>query len=127
MKLLLDSHTLLWWLDDSPRLGSRARSAIVEATVVAVSLATIWEIAIKIGLGKLSVDLRDLLVNISRDGFDLLPVTPSDCLAVAALPRHHGDPFDRMLIVQAREQGMTLLSDDRSFTAYEVTTFPAGR
>ena len=124
MKLLLDSHTLLWWLDDSPRLGNRARSAIADATVVAVSLATIWEIAIKVGLEKLSVDLRDLLVNISRDGFDLLPVTSSDCLAVAALPRHHGDPFDRMLIAQAQSDGLVIVTADPAFAAYDVDVLP---
>ena len=76
MNLLLDSHALLWWLDDSPRLGPAARTAIGSAASVAVSLASVWEIAIKAGLGKLSVDLDELLANVRRDGFDLLRSPP---------------------------------------------------
>ena len=87
-----------------------------------MSVATIWEICIKAGLGKLAVDLPELLENLARDGFELLPITCADCLAVSALPHHHGDPFDRMLIVQARDRGLTLLSDDRNFAGYEVMT-----
>ena len=126
MNLLLDSHALLWWLDDSPRLGPAARTAIGSAASVAVSLASVWEIAIKAGLGKLSVDLDELLANVRRDGFDLLPLTAADCLAVARLPHRHGDPFDRMLIAQARERGLTLVSDDRNFAAYEVGVVGCG-
>lgn len=120
MRLLLDSHALLWWLDDSPRLGSQARATIASAASVAVSMASIWEIAIKAGLGKLAVDVGELLDNVGRDGFELLPITAADCLAIARLPRHHGDPFDRMLIVQARARDLTLVSDDLSFAAYHV-------
>ena len=121
MRLLLDSHALLWWLDDSPRLGSQARAMIANAASVAVSMASIWEIAIKAGLGKLAVDVGELIDNVGRDGFELLPITAADCLAVARLPRHHGDPFDRMLIAQARARDLTLVSDDASFTAYQVS------
>ena len=121
MRLLLDSHALLWWLDDSPRLGSQARAMIANAASVAVSMASIWEIAIKAGLGKLAVDVGELLDNVGRDGFELLPITAADCLAIARLPRHHGDPFDRMLIAQARARDLTLVSDDANFTAYQVS------
>lgn len=121
MNLLLDSHTLLWWLDDSPRLGSRARAMIAGAASVAVSMASIWEIAIKAGLGKLTVDLDELIDNVGRDGFELLPITAADCVAITRLPRHHGDPFDRMLIAQARARDLTLVSDDASFAAYRVS------
>lgn len=126
MNLLLDSHTLLWWLDDSPRLGSRARAMIAGATSVAVSMASIWEIAIKAGLGKLTVDLDELIDNVGRDGFELLPITAADCAAIARLPRHHGDPFDRMLIAQARARDLTLVSDDASLAAYRVPIAACG-
>jgi PIN domain nuclease of toxin-antitoxin system len=126
MNLLLDSHALLWWLDDNPRLGPAARAAIGSAASVAVSLASIWEIAIKVSLGKLSVDLEELLANVRRDGFDLLPITAADCLAVARLPHHHGAPFDRMLIAQACERGLTLVSDDRNVAAYGITALGCG-
>ena len=117
MRLLLDSHALHWWLDDSPRLGPRARAMIAGAVSVAVS---IWEIAIRAGLGELAVDVDELLDNVGRDGFELLPVTAADCLAISRLPRHRGDPFDRMLIGQARARDLTLLSDDASFAACRV-------
>jgi PIN domain nuclease of toxin-antitoxin system len=120
VRLLLDSHALLWWMNDSTRLGASARRAIGDAAGVAASLATVWEIAIKAGLGKLSVGLPELLANIARDGFEVVPVTAADCLAVAGFPRHHGDPFDRMLIAQARGRGLALLSDDPSFAPYGV-------
>jgi PIN domain nuclease of toxin-antitoxin system len=120
MRLLLDSYALLWWLDDSPRLGPQAGAMIAGAASVAVSMASIWEIAIRAGLGELAVDVGELLDNVGRDGFELLPVTAADCLAIARLPRHHGDPFDRMLIGQARARDLTLLSDDPSFAACRV-------
>ena len=126
MRLLLDSHALLWWLDDSQRLGPRARAMIDNAASVAVSMASIWEIAIKAGIGKLTVDLDEMLANVGRDGFELLPITAADCRAIARLPRHHGDPFDRMLIAQARARGLTLLSDDANFAAYQVATESCG-
>jgi PIN domain nuclease of toxin-antitoxin system len=120
MNLLLDSHALLWWMDDNPRLGPAAREAIGGAGNVSVSMVSIWEIAIKAGLGKLSVDVDELLANVRRDGFGLLPITAADCLAIVRLPRHHGDPFDRMLVAQAHGRGLTLVSDDRNFAAYGV-------
>jgi PIN domain nuclease of toxin-antitoxin system len=126
MNLLLDSRALLWWMDDNPRLGPAVREAIGRAASVAVSLVSIWEIAIKSSLGKLTVDLNELLANVCRDGFDLLPVTAADCLAVTRLPHRHGDPFDRMLIAQARERGLTLVSDDRNFAAYELGVVGCG-
>ncbi|HEX6015179.1 MAG TPA: type II toxin-antitoxin system VapC family toxin [Geminicoccaceae bacterium] len=94
MNLLLDSHALLWWMDDNPRLGPTARKMICGAASISVGSASIREIAIKTSLGKLSVDVDELLANIRRDGFDLLPITAADCLAVARLPRHYDDPFD---------------------------------
>lgn len=120
MNLLLDSHALLWWLGDHVRLGPAAREAIRAASTVAVSTASLWEIAIKTGLGKLRADPAEILLHLDRDGFEILAITPEDCLAVAHLPLHHGDPFDRMLVVQARSRGLTIVSDDARMTAYDV-------
>jgi PIN domain nuclease of toxin-antitoxin system len=97
VRLLLDSHVLLWWLADSPRLGDPARRAIAEpASDVLVSAASIWEIAIKQALGRIDApaDLADRVA----DGFDELPISWTHARRAEALPRHHDDPFDRVLI-----------------------------
>ena len=122
MTLLLDTHVLLWWLADDPRLTPAMREAIADpATSVVVSAASAWEAAIKAAVGKLRVPdgLREELV---RHGFDELPVTVEDGLAAGALPRHHSDPFDRMLIAQAARRQFVLLTADRRFSDYDVLT-----
>ncbi len=125
MKLLLDAHTLLWWLADDPGLAGEARSAIAsESNEVLVSAATIWEIAIKRSIGKLTAPdgLVDMLAEV---GFEELPITGFDAERAAALPRHHRDPFDRMLVAQASRIGAVVVTRDRAFTPYEVATLPA--
>ena len=122
MTLLLDTHVLLWWLADDPRLTPAMREAIADpATSVVVSAASAWEAAIKAAVGKLRVPdgLREELV---RHGFDELPVTVEDGLAAGALPRHHSDPFDRMLIAQAARRQFVLVTADRRFSGYDVLT-----
>ena len=122
MTLLLDTHVLLWWLADDPRLTPAMRESIADpATSVVVSAASAWEAAIKAAVGKLGVPdgLREELV---RHGFDELPVTVEDGLAAGALPRHHSDPFDRMLIAQAAGRQFVLLTADRRFSDYDVLT-----
>ena len=122
MTLLLDTHVLLWWLADDPRLTPAMREAIADpSTSVVVSAASAWEAAIKAAVGKLRVPdgLREELV---RHGFDGLPVTVEDGLAAGALPRHHSDPFDRMLIAQAARRQFVLLTADRRFSDYDVLT-----
>ena len=122
MTLLLDTHVLLWWLTDDPRPTPAMREAVADpATSVAVSAASAWEAAIKAAVGKLRVPdgLRDELV---RHGFDELPVTVEDGLAAGALPRHHSDPFDRMLIAQAARRQFVLVTADRRFSDYGVLT-----
>jgi PIN domain nuclease of toxin-antitoxin system len=120
--LLLDTHVLLWWLADDPRLTPAMREAIADpSSSVVVSAASAWEAAIKAAVGKLRVPdgLRDELV---RHGFDELPVTVEDGLAAGALPRHHSDPFDRMLIAQAARRQFVLVTADRRFSDYDVLT-----
>lgn len=123
--LLLDTHALLWWLADDPALSAEARRAIGDAdTQVAVSSASAWEIAIKRALGKL-VAPDDLEEQIDANGFVPLPITISDALSAGDLPRHHDDPFDRMLAAQALSRGLTVVTRDRRFAAYRVDVLSA--
>jgi PIN domain nuclease of toxin-antitoxin system len=120
--LLLDTHVLLWWLAEDDRLTPTMREAIADPTTpVVVSAASAWEMAIKAGLGKLTVP-GDLAGELGRQGFDELPVTVADGVAAGALPRHHTDPFDRMLIAQAARRRFVLVTADRRFTDYDVLT-----
>ena len=122
MTLLLDTHILLWWLFGDPKLTPAMREAIMDPTsAVAVSAVTAWEIAIKAALGKLAVPDR-LAQQLHDEGFDELPITVEDGLAAGALPRHHGDPFDRMLIAQAARRRLVVVTADRRFADYDVLT-----
>ncbi len=122
MTLLLDTHVLLWWLADDPRLTPAMREAIADpSTSVMVSAASAWETAIKAAVGKLTVP-DGLQQELKRQGFDELPVTVEDGLAAGALPRHHSDPFDRMLIAQAARRRFVLVTADRRFVDYDVLT-----
>lgn len=123
MNLLLDTHVLLWWLDDSPGLGAGARQMIIQAPEVFVSAASIWEIAIKYGIGRLTLpEPPDVCLprELERTGFRILPVSCDHALAAGRLPWHHKDPFDRMLIAQAATEGMVLVTSDRWVEAYGV-------
>lgn len=124
MKLLLDTHVLLWWLDDDARLGSAARAAIAEAEHVVVSAASAWEIGIKQAIGRLTGP-RDLVEEISGNGFVALDISVRHALAAASLPLHHRDPFDRMLVAQAVLEGLTLVTRDQRLAAYGAGWLPA--
>ena len=119
MKLLLDTHAVLWWQRDDRRLGAAARRAIATADIVWVSAASGWEATIKMARGRLRLD-EPLHVLIAADDFSELPVTLAHASALAALPPHHADPFDRVLVAQARVEGATLVSHDRAFEPYGV-------
>jgi PIN domain nuclease of toxin-antitoxin system len=118
MRLLLDTHIFLWLTADSPLLNSHARSLIVDASSVYVSSVTIWEAAIKTRIGKLTVDLDDLLLEIEKCGFQDLPVLGRHAAGVARLPLLHRDPFDRLLVAQAISETMRLLTADARLAAY---------
>ncbi len=121
MKLLLDSHTYLWWLADRPELSPAARAAVADpANMVLVSAATIWEIEIKRALGRLEAGSSDLVAEIEANRFGELPVTGRHAAAAARLPRHHNDPFDRMLIAQSQVEGLACVTRDPAFEAYGV-------
>ena len=119
MRLLLDTHALLWWLADDDRLGRSARDAIADADVVVVSAVSAWEIAIKQAVGKLTGP-RDLAGEIRANGFTELPVTSAHALAAGELPPHHSDPFDRMLVAQARLEDLTLVTRDPRLAEYGI-------
>ncbi|MGI9119067.1 MAG: type II toxin-antitoxin system VapC family toxin [Acidimicrobiales bacterium] len=126
MILLLDTHILLWWLGDDPTLPPRAAEAITDSeTSVAVSAATAWEIAIKRAAGRLEAP-EDLLDALEANHFAALAITASHAIAAGGLPLHHGDPFDRMLIAQARTEGLTLVSVDDRMAGYDVDLLPLG-
>lgn len=125
MILLLDAHALLWSLTDNATLRDETREAIASpANDVLVSAATVWELAIKRQLGKLEAP-DDLVGAIEATQFVGLPVTLSDAESAAALPRHHADPFDRMLVAQAQRVGATLVTRDPAFAAYGIDVLPA--
>jgi len=120
MRLLLDTHVLLWWLADDHRLSAEHRVLIADASnVVLASAMTIAEIAIKASLGKLEAP-DDLLPTLETGGFDELPFESRHADLLRKLPWHHRDPFDRMLIAQAIAEQLTVLTADPHFTAYGV-------
>jgi PIN domain nuclease of toxin-antitoxin system len=119
VNLLLDTHVVLWWRANDARLGSDARAAIRDAAVVWVSSASAWEVAIKTALGRLRL-AASFAEGVAASGFDRLAITFDHAEAVASLPRHHADPFDRMLVAQARVERMTLVTADRAFAGYDV-------
>ncbi len=129
MNLLLDTQALLWWKGGSRKLGRRARRAIEsEAVTVRVSAASMWEMAIKIQSGRLTLKKpleAWMPEGLERDGFLLLSVSVEHAVAVASLPAHHHDPFDRMLVAQARVEGLTLVTSDAAFDEYDVRVLDA--
>jgi PIN domain nuclease of toxin-antitoxin system len=120
LRLLLDTHALVWW--DNGRLPRAVATAIREADEVHVSAVTAWEIAIKSALGKIVA--RGTVADAIGDyGFSALPVTVEHADAVRMLPAHHHDPFDRLLIAQARLEDLTLVTRDPAFSEYDVRLF----
>jgi PIN domain nuclease of toxin-antitoxin system len=121
VKLLLDSHLLLWSATDPDKISKAARQLIDDAeNEPFFSVASLWEIAIKSGLGRedFDVDVRLLRRELVDNGYGELPVTSTHAVAVADLPPHHRDPFDRMLVAQANSEGFTLLTSDPAVAAY---------
>jgi len=120
MNLLLDTHILLWWLDDNASLSTNVRGAIADTdNVVILSAAVIWEIRIKQGIGKLEIAPNFYKV-IKQQGFEMLSITPDHAYAVGNLPNHHRDPFDRILIAQALLEGFTIVTHDAIFNRYPI-------
>lgn len=121
MSLLLDTHVFLWWIGEPARLPVDVAAAIADPeTLVYVSAISAWEISIKRGLKQLDLRDEEFLYGMRESGFTELPVTAAHGLAAGALPLHHRDPFDRMLVAQAASEGMRLVTHDRAMAAYGV-------
>jgi PIN domain nuclease of toxin-antitoxin system len=116
-QLLLDTHAFIWWREDSTRLNNSARARIGTASLVFVSVASAWEVAIKIALGKLQLP-ESFEAGVEAAGFEKLPIAFRHAEAVATLAPHHNDPFDRMLVAQALCERLTLVTHDRRFVPY---------
>ena len=129
MNLLLDTHALLWWKAGSRKLGPRTRRAIErDAATVWVSAVSAWEIAIKSRSGRLTLaePLHPWMPqDLERNGFLLLSVAVDHAVAVASLPDHHDDPFDRLIIAQALHEGLTIVTSDAAFEHYAVRVLDA--
>jgi PIN domain nuclease of toxin-antitoxin system len=125
MNMLLDTHAMLWFVWDDPQLSGTAKGLIVAAANrKLVSLASCWEIAIKVGIGKLKLGepARDFLPReITMNSFELLPITLEHATAVETIPHHHGDPFDRLLVAQALMENLPIISADKALDPYGVT------
>jgi PIN domain nuclease of toxin-antitoxin system len=118
-QLLLDTHAFIWWRENSASLNEAARARIGTAAVVFVSVASAWEAAIKIALGKLQLP-ESFEAGVEAAGFEKLPIAFGHAQAVATLAHHHSDPFDRMLVAQALCERLTIVTHDRRFAPYGV-------
>lgn len=123
MQLLIDTHILIWFLEGNKLLTKSRRQIIANPqNDVLVSTASLWEIAIKISVGKLSLarPLTDVIKQIAIENIEILPIAPEHILQVSVLPFHHRDPFDRMIIVQAQLENLQVLTDDDEFSNYGI-------
>ncbi|AOK54001.1 type II toxin-antitoxin system VapC family toxin [Burkholderia stagnalis] len=118
MRLLFDTHILLWVVANDPKLSVAARTLISVADEVFISSASIWELAIKAGKGKLDVDVDRLIDEIGACGYNELPVRAAHGAAVRNLPHHHRDPFDRLLVAQAWCEPLLLVTADGHLAQY---------
>lgn len=124
MHLLLDTHVFLWWVYDDPKLGKSARDLILDAdNTKFVSAVSAWELSIKTGLGKIRLDQpvsTFFTTYTSENYFEVLPISLTHIYKTEHLPPHHKDPFDRLLIAQAKAERLQMISADTAFDAYEI-------
>ena len=123
MNVLIDTHTFLWFINDSPNLSSTAKDLLESDNEVCFSLASIWEIAIKVSLGKLALPTtvgEFIPEQLELNQINLLPIQVSHLDTVASLPFHHRDPFDRLIIAQAICEQISVVSADQAFDLYEI-------
>ena len=124
MKLLLDTHTLIWWFSEPSLLKNQALSMLQKSdNTVFVSAATIWEIAIKKKLGRLDIEISEMLSAMQASNFEELPISIAHSLYAGSLPLHHDDPFDRMLIAQAVLENFLLITHDKRLKNYDAPVF----
>jgi len=128
LRLLLDTHALLWWLSDDSRLGRTVRELIADpANDVLVSVVSLWEIQIKARVGKLTADMGRILTGIEADAFELLAIRPAHLVRLGTLPMHHRDPFDHLLMAQAIVEGAVFVSEDRHIPEYGIQVVTCGK
>jgi PIN domain nuclease of toxin-antitoxin system len=124
VRVLVDTHTFLWALLKDPRLSANAQQILIsESSELVFSLASLWEISIKIKLGRLRAigsSVAYVRDEMNEYGMELLPIRFEHILQLEMLPHHHGDPFDRLLIAQASTEGIPILTHDKRFSAYGV-------
>ncbi len=123
MRLLIDTHILIWFLEGN-RLLSKPRRQIIAnpQNDIFVSIACLWEMAVKISIGKLTLakPFADVIKQIAVEDFEVLPISPEHTLQVSTLPFHHRDPFDRIIIAQSQIENLTIITDDDDFKSYGV-------
>lgn len=123
MKLLFDTHSFLWFIEDNPRLSERAKTLFESDTELFISAASLWEIAIKLSIGKLALTQPfELFIpnHLARNAIEELPITVEHLALLSTLPFHHRDPFDRLVIAQATVERLPVVSIDRDFDPYGV-------
>jgi PIN domain nuclease of toxin-antitoxin system len=128
MELLLDTHTFLWFIGGNTRLSIQARESIEDLDNERfLSIASLWEIAIKVNIGKMQLEGQGeqtfeafVTEQLKRNAINMLPITIEHLAAVAQLPRHHGDPFDRLIIAQAQTENFSIIGADVAFDAYDI-------
>lgn len=125
MKYLLDTHVLLWWLVDPKKIRDASRIIIQDKTnEIFISSASFWELAIKKSLGRITLP-HNLIEAVALEGFKALPIMPEEGLGIVDLPTHHADPFDRLLIIQAKLNDLILITNDAKIMEYPVVTLKA--
>lgn len=124
MKFLLDTHTFLWFIDDSPQLSVNAKNLLEADVDLLLSVASLWEIAIKVSIGKLALpDTYDKFIpqQVTLNSIEILTISMANLAVVAVLPLHHRDPFDRLMVAQAMVEQVSIVSADAMFDSYPVS------
>lgn len=123
MRILIDTHILIWFLEGNNSLSKSRRQIIAASTNdVFVSIASLWEMAVKISIGKLTLaqPLADVIKQIDLENIEVSAISPEHILQVSTLPFHHRDPFDRIIIAQAQIEKLDVMSDDKEFSSYNI-------
>lgn len=122
MNYLLDTHIILWWLTEPEKIAKKARDIISDrGSSIYISSVSFWEMAIKQSIGRLHFPIN-MIQLVTQQEFEILPIYANECLATSDLPLHHSDPFDRMLIIQAKLQDLILITRDKKLAEYPVVT-----
>ena len=124
MKYLIDTHILIWFLEGNTSLSKRAKNLIIDTdNQIFVSTASLWKMTIKMSIGKLKLSqtLPEIMEQMKSDGISILSIQEEHLLTLLALPFHHNDPFDRLLIAQAQTENLVLITDDNKFNLYNIS------